>query len=102
LIDEGMDADVAKAQADACTIDWRDIRDLSPADTALCEFAEKATDTPGAMGATDVEFLRAEKFTDTAIHDATQVIAYFNYINRVADCLGVDTEPEMGPRPRDW
>jgi hypothetical protein len=27
------------------------------------------------------------------IHDAVQVIAYFNYINRVADALGVDPEP---------
>jgi hypothetical protein len=24
-----------------------------------------------------------------------QVVAYFNYINRVADALGVDLEPEM-------
>ena len=29
---------------------------------------------------------------DRAIHDATQVIAYFNYINRVADALGVEPE----------
>jgi hypothetical protein len=27
-----------------------------------------------------------------------QVIAYFNYINRIADCLGVDLEPEMKRR----
>jgi hypothetical protein len=26
-----------------------------------------------------------------------QVAAYFNYINRVADALGVDFEPEMQP-----
>ena len=47
------------------------------------------------MGAADVEALRAHGFCDTAISDATQVIAYFNYINRIADCLGVDIEPEM-------
>ena len=90
-----MDATDAKAQADACMTDWRDITDLSAADTALCEFAEKSTATPGAMGAADVEYLRGYGFEDTAIHDATQVIAYFNYINRIADCLGVDLEPEM-------
>lgn len=30
-----------------------------------------------------------------AINDAVQVVAYFNYINRIADCLGVDLEPGM-------
>jgi len=29
------------------------------------------------------------------IHGTVQVAAYFNYINRVADGLGVDLEPEM-------
>jgi alkylhydroperoxidase family enzyme len=42
-----------------------------------------------------VAVLRAAGFDDVAIHDATQVIGYFNYINRVADGLGVDLEPEM-------
>ena len=49
------------------------------------------------MGLPDVELLRTHGLDDTAIHDATQVIAYFNYINRIADCLGVDLEPEMRP-----
>jgi alkylhydroperoxidase family enzyme len=31
---------------------------------------------------------------DAAIHDAIQVIAYFNYINRVAEAVGTDPEPE--------
>jgi alkylhydroperoxidase family enzyme len=39
-----------------------------------------------------VELLRGRGFDDTAIHDATQVIAYFNYITRVADGLGVEPE----------
>ena len=39
--------------------------------------------------------LRGHGFDDVAIHDAVQVIAYFNYINRIADCLGVDLEPGM-------
>ena len=74
--------------------DWR-TADLPPADRALCAYAEKATRTPAACGATDVDELRGHGFDDVAVTDAVQVIAYFNYINRVADCLGVDLEPEM-------
>jgi alkylhydroperoxidase family enzyme len=48
--------------------------------------------TPSAMTEADIEKLRAVGLDDRAIHDATQVIAYFNYINRVADAL--DVEPE--------
>ena len=43
--------------------------------------------------------LREQALSDRDIHDATQVISYFNYINRVADALGTDLEPEMAPRP---
>jgi len=40
----------------------------------------------------DVAELHAHGFADRAIHDAVQVIAYFNYINRVADALGIEQE----------
>jgi len=30
---------------------------------------------------------------------AAQIVAYFNYINRLADGLGVDLEPDMPPAP---
>lgn len=44
------------------------------------------------MTPADLDALRAHGFDDRAIHDATQVVAYFNYINRVADALGVEPE----------
>lgn len=40
----------------------------------------------------DIEALRRHNFDDRAIHDATQVISFFNYINRVADALDVELE----------
>ena len=46
-----------------------------------------------------MEALRAVGLDDVAIHDLIQVIAYFNYINRVADGVDVELEPEMPPRP---
>ena len=52
------------------------------------------------MAQGDVERLRELGLSDRAISDATQVIAYFNYINRVVDGLGIDLEPEMeSPAP---
>lgn len=46
------------------------------------------------MGAAEAEALRAVGLEDPAIHDAIQVIAYFNYINRVAEGVGTDLEPD--------
>jgi uncharacterized peroxidase-related enzyme len=61
---------------------------------ALCDYAVKLTLTPAAVGREDVERLRGHGWDDAAIHDAIQVIAYFNYINRIAEGVGVDPEPE--------
>lgn len=55
----------------------------------------KLTHTPHAMVPADLDDLRRCGFDDRAIHDATQVIAYFNYINRIADALGVEPEPSV-------
>ena len=49
------------------------------------------------MGQDDVDVLRSHGFDDRAVHDATQVIAYFNYITRVADALGVEPEDHIRP-----
>ena len=63
----------------------------------MCEYAEKLTWTPASMTREDHEPLRAFGLTDRDFHDATQVVGYFNYINRVADALGTDLEPDMPP-----
>ncbi|MEQ8767580.1 MAG: peroxidase [Planctomycetota bacterium] len=78
--------------------DWRSA-ELSPADRALAAFAEKLTREPAAMSPKDLEILREHGMDDEAISSATQVIAYFNYINRIADALGVDLEEWMPPHP---
>ena len=82
---------------EAVTKDYR-TAELPPADHALCDYAVKLTLKPSSVNEADIEVLRSHGFDDRAIHDAAQVTAYFNYINRVADGLGVDLEPEM-PRP---
>ena len=60
----------------------------------LCDFAVKVTLEPSKVGSADVDAMRAEGWSDAAIHDALQVISYFNYINRIADAVGIDDEPE--------
>ena len=84
----------------AVSTDWREA-DLDARDRALCGYAEKLTRRPWEMTAADVRGLRDAGFDDVAIHDAIQVISYFNYINRVADAAHVDLEPEMDPYPAD-
>ncbi len=50
----------------------------------------------------DVNILRKYGLADRDILDAVEVISYFNYINRVADALGIDPEPEMREAFRRW
>ncbi|MDH3224468.1 MAG: hypothetical protein OEO23_12190 [Gemmatimonadota bacterium] len=65
---------------------------LEDVDRALCTWARQLTAAPGSVAPDNLRELRIKGLTDRAIHDATQVIAYFNYITRVADGLGVEPE----------
>jgi alkylhydroperoxidase family enzyme len=76
---------------DAFAADWRTV-ELDTPTKELLRYADRLTRQPGAMGPEDVERLRAAGWTDRAVHDATQVCGYFNYINRIADGLGVEME----------
>lgn len=67
---------------------------LSDKDKALCSWAEKLTLKPADCTAKDVEKLRDSGFNDAEISHTGQVVSYFNYINRIAEGLGVDNEPE--------
>ena len=75
---------------------------LSPRQKALAKFAEQVTRTPAAVRKQDVETLRKHGLSDRDILDTVEVIAYFNYINRVADALGIDPEPEMRAAFEQW
>jgi uncharacterized peroxidase-related enzyme len=81
--------------------DWRHAK-LSPRYRALAEFAEKVTRAPAEARRGDLDGLRATGLSDTDILGAVQVISYFNDINRVADALGIDPEPEMQQAWQRW
>ena len=71
--------------------DWRSAN-LSEADRGLCSFAAKLTHTQQNMTARDLVILRQYGFSEEAIMDAVQIVAFFNYITRVADALGLEPE----------
>ena len=54
------------------------------------------------MAQSDIDKLKACGFDDHQITIATQVIGYFNYINRVADGLHVDLEDWMTVDQTNW
>ena len=72
--------------------DWQSAP-LTEKEKALLAYAVKLTRTPQQMTRADVDALRRCGWSDGDVHDATQVIAYFNYINRIADGLGVEPDP---------
>ena len=58
----------------------------------MLTYVEKLTRTPGTMASSDVENLRSVGFTDRDILDIATVAAYYAYVNRIADGLGVQLE----------
>ena len=91
-----MTAEEADRFVHAVAGDWRSAP-LSNADRALCAFAAKLTHHQRDMTPADLDALRANGFDDRGIHDAVQVIAFFNHMTRVADALGVDPEDFIPP-----
>ena len=91
-----MEDSQADAYVHALVKDWR-TAPLSEVDRSLCEYACRLTHQPAEMSPADLDILREHGLDDRAIHDATQVTAYFNYITRVAEALGVEPEDFIQP-----
>ena len=45
------------------------------------------------MNDADVDALRSAGFSDRDILDIVEVVAYYAYANRIADGLGIETDP---------
>ncbi len=58
----------------------------------MLDYALKLTAEPHTINNEDVARLRAEGLDDRAIHDLCAVTAYFAFVNRIADGLGVELE----------
>ena len=62
---------------------------VSATDRAMLDYVVQLTRDPTRIGPQDHERLRAAGFDDRGILQITLIAAWFNYINRVADALGV-------------
>ena len=82
-LDEGLSEAIKK--------DWR-TADLSEQDRAMLSYVEKLTKDPPSVWKDDLDALRAAGFDDVAILQINLIASWFNYINRVADGLGVGRE----------
>jgi alkylhydroperoxidase family enzyme len=63
----------------------------------MLDYAVKLTRVPSSVLAGDVEALRSAGFDDRAIHDVCAITAYYAFVNRIADGLGVELEERSGP-----
>jgi uncharacterized peroxidase-related enzyme len=66
----------------------------SPREAAIARHARELTRAPDGPGREGVEELRAVGLGDLEILQVTMVTAYFNFVNRVAEGLGVEAPPE--------
>ena len=62
---------------------------ISDQDKTLLEYVEKVTRDATRVSREDHDRLRAAGFDDRGILQITLIASWFNYINRVADALGV-------------
>ncbi len=66
--------------------------DLRDDERAMLDYAGRLTLAPGDVGAEDALALRAAGFDDRTIHDICAITAYFAFVNRIADGLGIELE----------
>ena len=83
-----------RALVDALKTDWR-TAELSLADHTMLAYTEKLTIHPWEMVEQDVVNLREVDFSDAAILDIAQVVAYYAFANRLVDGLGVELESSL-------
>ena len=80
------------ALADRIEADFR-TAGLEERRLTMLGYTEKLTLTPGEVTRADFDALRVAGFSDRDILDIVEVVAYYAYVNRIADGLGVEVEP---------
>ena len=65
---------------------------ITPPERAMLDYVVKLTKDATKVWKDDIGRLRAAGFDDRGILQITLIASWFNYINRVADALGVGRE----------
>ena len=73
---------------DALRADWR-TAPVTSAERVMIEYVVQLTEDATRISPAYHDQLRAEGFDDRGILQITLIASWFNYINRVADALGV-------------
>ncbi len=65
---------------------------ITEAETVMCDYVVQLTKDATKISPVYHEKLREAGFNDQAILQITLIASWFNYINRVADALGIGRE----------
>lgn len=72
--------------------------DFTVRERAILTYADRLTLEPGSVTEAHLRPLRGAGLDDRAIHDVCAIVAYFAFVNRMADGLGVEMEDD----DREW
>jgi len=67
---------------------------LTAREAALASYSRSLTRDPSGVEEKQVEALREVGLTDEEILQGNMIAAYFNFVNRIAEGLGVEASPE--------
>jgi uncharacterized peroxidase-related enzyme len=92
LVHKLADVEASEALLDQVRTDPGQVASGDARLDAIVRYAAKLTRTPGEMAEADIAMLRSAGLSDIDILDLNNIVAYYNYINRVANGLGLRTE----------
>jgi len=75
--------------------------DITNKEKEMLSYAEKLTKQSSNINKKNIDNLKSLGLEDKDILELNQVIAYFNYVNRIVDGLGVQLEKGRGTK-NDW
>jgi alkylhydroperoxidase family enzyme len=64
----------------------------------MIDFALKLTRTPADMHPEDIEVLKQAGFREEQVVDIVLITCLFNFMDRLADALGVELEPAVAQK----